>query len=284
MKKTITLFSLLLIVFISSAQDKIEKETSAIVEEGKMLYKSEMASWYGTDIFMEKLKDKTENIGGYFSYTENNSAKCIFFGKGDNPKVIGTIIFDSTYSTKTAEVNQTERAFTEYEEALYTIRKKALNIINTDTLFKVYKNTDLNLIPVIVNDEKKVFVLTGPKSSGVIIFGNDYLLTFDKDNNIKTKKRLHQNIIVMDYGALKKSGQTSVAGIHSHLPSTGDFITSTDICTLMLYEKFTDWEQYYVISEKYVSVWDCTFDKLNVITTKEWEKINKDQKKRQKKK
>ena len=45
-------------------QSKIEKETAAIVEEGKMLYKSEMTSWYGSDIFKEKYSEK-EKIGGY---------------------------------------------------------------------------------------------------------------------------------------------------------------------------------------------------------------------------
>ena len=35
-------------------QTQIDKETSAIIEEGKKLYQSEMASWYGSDIFMEK--------------------------------------------------------------------------------------------------------------------------------------------------------------------------------------------------------------------------------------
>lgn len=36
-----------------------------IVAEGKILYRSEMASWYGTDLFLEKFK-QTNTIGGYF--------------------------------------------------------------------------------------------------------------------------------------------------------------------------------------------------------------------------
>lgn len=265
---------------IAFGQDKLEKKTSAIVAEGKLLYKSEMSSWYGTDIFLDKFKDRRENIGGYFSYSDNDLAKCIFFSKGDNPKVIGTIAFDSTYNVNQAQVDGNEREFTTNENDIYVIRKKALAEINSDTLFKQYKNTNLNLIPLINNGEKKVYVLTGPELNGVIIFGNDYLLTFDKNNNLKTKKQLHKNIISTEYSAGQKSESNTIGAMHTHLASTGEFITSTDICTLMLYEKFAKWEQYYVISEDYISIWNCKTDELNTIAKEVWDKINKDQKKR----
>ena len=71
-----------------------------------------MASWYGTDIFLEKFADRRENIGGYFSYTDNDVSKCIFFSKSETPKVIGTISFDSTYNVNTAKADGSERDFT----------------------------------------------------------------------------------------------------------------------------------------------------------------------------
>jgi hypothetical protein len=37
--------------------------------------------------------------------------------------------------------------------------------------------------------------------------------------------------------------------MHSHLPETGDFITPTDICTLMPYEKFANWKTHNVVSK-----------------------------------
>src|SRR4030095_6186360 len=95
-----------------------------------------------------------------------------------------------------------EREPTEYEKTLYTIRRKALEEINTnkDSLFKFYKNTSLNLIPIVYKGEKKVYVLTGPSVSGVVVFGNDYLFKFDENNNILSIKRLHKNIIPINYG------------------------------------------------------------------------------------
>ncbi len=232
-----------------------------------------MASWYGTDIFMEKLKDLHSNARGYFSYPDGKLTNCIFFSKDETPKVLVTISFDSTFSSATAKVDNKQRDFTTYENEIYTIRKQALEVINGDTLFKVYENTSLNIIPYIENGVKKVYVLTGPKSSGEVIIGNDYLLTYDEQNKMTARKRLHKNIIRISYVA--KDGQQVVGAAHSHLPETGDFITATDICTLMLYEKFAKWEQHVVISENYVSLWDCKKDWLVILSKEAWEKMGK---------
>lgn len=259
------------------AQDNPTELARPIVDEGKRLYRSEMASWYGTDLFVERYKDMA-NVGGYFSYSDNGISKCIFFSKNETPKVIGTVSFDSTYNTRTASVDLTEREFTSGERDLYAIRKIALASIKTDTLFKRYKNTNFNLIPLITGSEKKVYVLTGPEQTGVVIFGNDYLLTFDNNNNLVNKKQLHKNIISIGYGN-EKEGETIDGAIHNHLPETGDFITATDICTLMLYEKFAKWKQHNVISKNYLNIWDCITDKLIVIPTSVVDKIDKDKQK-----
>jgi hypothetical protein len=282
MKKITTLFLTLLNLTVFG-QDNPTEQAKPIVAEGKKLYKSEMASWYGTDLFLESYKDRA-NIGGYFSYTENETSKCIFFSKADKPKVIGTVSFDSTYNTKTAKTDLTERDFTNTETDIHAIRKIALSAINSDTLFKTYKNTSLNLIPLVNGDEKKVYVLTGPGQNGVVIFGNDYLLTFDKDNNLLSKKQLHKNIIPVNYGGKEEEGKEIEGTIHSHLPETGDFITATDICTLMLYGKFTKWKQHNVVSENYLNIWNCLTDQLIVIPMGTIDKINKDQEKRKKRK
>jgi hypothetical protein len=281
MNKVLTFLVTLLCLSVSGQNNPTE-EAQPIVAEGKLLYKSEMASWYGTDIFLENYKAR-ENIGGYFSYSENALTKCIFFSKSDKPKVIGTVSFDSTYNTKTANVSLEEREFSKTEGDLYEIRKLTLTEINSDTLFKTYKNSSLNLIPLINGGDRRVYVLTGPQNSGVVIFGNDYLLTFDDNNKLLLKKQLHKNIIPLYYGGKEEEGKKSVGAVHSHLPETGQFITATDICTLMLYEKFAKWEQHIVVSEKYMNIWDCKTDQLTVIPRDVVDNIDKDQEKRNKK-
>jgi len=123
-------------------------------------------------------------------------------------------------------------------------------------------------------------VLTGPQKNGVAIFGNDYLLTFNKDNSLLNKKQLHKNIIPVYYGDKDEEGSQTVGAMHTHLPETGEFITATDICTLMLYEKFAKWKTHNVISKKYLNIWNCETDQLAVIPMDIVDKVNKDQEKR----
>jgi hypothetical protein len=118
----------------------------------------------------------------------------------------------------------------------------------------------------------------------VIIFGNDYLLTFDQNNKLLLKKQLHKNIIPIFYGGKEQEGKQIEGTIHSHLPETGEFITATDICTLMLYEKFAKWNTHNVISEKYLNIWNCKTDRLIVVEMSAVDKIKKDQEKRGEKK
>jgi len=258
------------------------QQAQSIVEEGKLLYRSEMASWYGTDLFLAKHPNR-DNISGYFSYTDGAVTKCIFYSKDKEPKVIGTMSFDSTYNVKTANVDLTERDFTSFENQLYQLRKNTLNEIQADTgLFKRFENTDLNLIPVINNNERKVYVLTGPQQEGVVLIGNDYLLRFDESNHLLTKKRLHKNLIPIYYGEQQK-GQRVEGAMHTHLPETGDFITATDVCTLMLYEKFAGWKTHNVVSKNYLNIWNCETNQLTVIPMSTLDKINKDEQNKNKK-
>lgn len=269
MKKILII--LLLLVVNCYSQKRLDSKIEETIQEGKRLYRSEMASWYGTDLFLEKYPNR-ENIGGYVSYSEDDISKCIFFSKGEKATVIGTIIFDKTYNLKAAKIDLEERNLTKNENDLYVIRQKALSILQNDTIFKFYENTSPNLIPMISNGEKKVYVLTGPSKTGVVIYGNDYLIKFDDSNNLISRKSIHKNIIPINYGDQK---EIILTAIHSHLPSTGELITPTDICTTMLYEKFAGWESVMVMSKEYVSIWNCKNDELKVMTTKDFEKMSK---------
>ncbi|GAB3568435.1 hypothetical protein GCM10027578_20910 [Spirosoma luteolum] len=279
MTKVLVLILALLSTNVFGQKDP-SKLAQSIVEEGKLLYKSEIASWHGTDLFLEKYKDRS-NVGGYLSYTEGVTTKNIFFSKSTEPKIIGTISFDSTFNEKTAQVDLNERDFTLLEKDLFEIRKIALTEINSDTLFKKYNNTSLNLIPIIIRDDKKVYVLTGPQQNGVVIFGNDYVLLFDKNNKLKSKQQLHKNIIPIPY---KNDDKQTQATMHSHLPETGDLITATDVCTLILYGKYAKWKTHNVVSAKYLNIWNCETNQLNVISMETVKKINKDQEERNKSK
>jgi len=133
----------------------------------------------------------------------------------------------------------------------------------------------LNFIPLINDKEKSVFVLTGPKVSGVVLLGNDYKINYDKKNEFKEKEKIHNSILQFLYNSGDKKKPT-VSTIHSHLLT--EYISSTDICTLFLYKNYVEWNQHIVISEKEVSIFDLEKEILFTMKRKAWEKIYNNQK------
>jgi len=265
------------------AQSDRSKTTDSIEVEGKMLYQSEAASWYGTDIFLEKCKSKSSRSGGYLSYDTGTGMNNIFFSKDAEPVVLATMSFPYNPRADNCKLDSTERKFSAAEAQLYRIRTVALDAMkaNKDSIFRFYKNTGTNPVPMIINGQKRVYFLTSPHANGLILFGNDYLTILDKNDRITSTKKLHKNLISIPFKSRQDtSSNKDVAGMHTHLAETGDFMTATDICTLMLYEKFTTWKQYYVISPTYVSIWDCAKDSLFALTKEAWDKIAADQKTR----
>jgi hypothetical protein len=267
MKKLFLLIFTIIAIPGMSQDIDLEKIAKDIAGEGKRLYRLELAAWYGSDIFKDSFQSP-ERIGGYFSYLESDKPKCLFFSKEENPKVIGVVTFGDIQIVETATIDFKERDFKEKERDLYIIRMKALQDIQQDTLYKNYNNANLNLIPLIDRDRKEVYILTGPKVTGTVLFGNDYLLSFDRDNNLIDRKQIHRNLIPMPF---QQENGDSASTAHSHAPETGDFITPTDICTLMLYAKFAGWKQHLVVSQSYVSIWDCEKEELEIITWDEFE-------------
>jgi len=271
---------ILLFVSLNAFSQNVDlvKKAQEITDEGKHLYKLEMAAWYGSDIFLENFKERAR-IGGYFTYIDKDTPKCLFFSKGDTPKVIGLVSFGDIKVVETATIDFKERDFKNNERELYTIRTVALRQIQQDTLFKKYTNTNFNLIPVIYNEDRKVYVLTGPKNTGVVLFGNDYLMTFDRQDSLVSKKEIHRNLIPINFNMEEENEDKEVvATVHSHAAETGEFITPTDICTLMLYAKFAGWKRHVVISEKYVSIWDCVNESLVIMTTEDYERMRDEEK------
>lgn len=267
-------FGFLMVSLASSSQRN--DAVDSILREGELLYRLEMASWHATDLVLRKHKDKAGQIGGYFSYEQGRQVSCVFYSKSVNPAIIATVSFDTSLNTATARVATNQRKFTRHEEKLYNIRKQALAEINTDKLFSRYEHTSFNLIPYADSSHGKVFVLTEPQVSGVVIFGNDYLLVFDGKDSLLHKQSLHPTIIPVDFG--KDDDPELRETFHLHGNEAGKFISPTDICTLLLYHRFAKWSQHLVMSKSHVCAWDLLGNKLKVYTTDEWSRENNNKK------
>ncbi|MBE9585681.1 hypothetical protein IM792_14585 [Mucilaginibacter sp. JRF] len=269
------------VVYNTSAQKKnVEAIEKAIVDEATALYNSEWASWYGTDVFLAKCADKKPQGGGYLSYDDGKGMVNIFFSKDSIPKIIATISFGYEFDENKYQLDTVKRDLNKQEKELYTLRKAAMQRMNNDTTFKYYKNTSLNPVPFIYKGQKKVYVLTGTNTNGVVIFGNDYRIDFDKKDKITQVTKLHNSIIPIENPGknVTDSSKIIVASFHNHVKGKDEFITVTDLCTIMLYAHLTTWKTCYVMSNTYVSIWDVNQKKLAIITREAWDKISNDQK------
>lgn len=269
MKKSI-LFLLLISVTVSFSQNK---ETDRILEEGKLLFRLEKGSWYGTDDMLARFNTKKDSIGGYLSYeTETNQINTIFFSRFDSDKILVRYTFDSLPKVKPIKIDTTNNVASDLEKSLIIIRQDAKDRAssNEDKFFSFYENTSLNFIPVIKGKERSVFVLTGPQVSGVVLIGNDYKLSYDKKNKFDEKMKIHNSILQFPYNSGDKENKT-VETFHSHVVT--EYISSTDICTLLLYKNYVEWNKHIVMSKKEVSIFDMEKETLFTMKRKAWEKI-----------
>lgn len=265
---------ILLLLIVSSTLVKGQnKETEKILNEGKLLFRLEKGSWYGTDDMLARFKTKKDTVGGYLSYeNEKNNITTIFFSRYDKNKILVRYEFDSLPKLEPIKIDTVNHLATDLEKSLIKIRQDAREKASTndDNFFSYYENTALNFIPIINESGRNVFVITGPQISGVVLIGNDYKLEYNQQNEFVKKEKIHNSILQFPYTSENKENPT-VSTIHSHI--TTEFISSTDICTLLLYKNFVEWNQHIVISEKEVSIFNLEKESLFTMKRKAWEKI-----------
>lgn len=269
------LMAFLLIPF-SEVQAK-EPDAAKLLAEGKLLYQLERSSWLATDHLLHINPGIRDSIGGYLSYPSQQAVITIFFQNADPDKLLRRYHFHHELEApRTIETNIPAEA---HEKDLIVIRQDAIAQImaNEDEHFSFYENASFNPIPLITPTDRKVYILTGPQIDGVVLLGNDHLLTYNDQNKCISKKKLHNTMITFPTRSEEGLGQAE-STIHSHVNS--EVIDVTDICTLLLYKDYVSWKQHYVISEKYVSIFDMEKEELVIMEKKAWDRIMKDQEKR----
>lgn len=272
MKKLFTLITLFILVQNAIAQkNELRRVADSIYAEGETLYRSEWASGHSTPIFAYSFGAKKLLSGGYFSYETEKGMATIFFSKNEDPVVIATVKFDDGLDSSKYSIDTITRKFTENEKEFYTIRLKAAQAVSNDTLFQYYEHTSLNLVPIIKNGAKRVYIITAQTAPDEVLLGNDYLINFDKDDNIIKKTKLHNNLIPLATGGTEAIKASS----HQHLGATSPFITATDICAFKLWKGKTTWVMGFVVSAGYVSAWHFRDEFLDILTQAEFQKIMK---------
>jgi hypothetical protein len=266
---------ILLITFVFSSLISLSqnKKTEQILNEGKLLYRLEKGSWYGTDDMLARFITKKGSIGGYFSYeTDENKINTVFFSRFESDKILIRYTFDSLPKSSPIKIDTLNHTASKLEKDLIAIRQDARERVYEESgkFFNFFENTSLNFIPLINGKEKNVFVLTGSQISGVVLIGNDYKLTYNKRNEFKKKEKIHNSLLQFAYNS--ENGESPmISTYHTHVLT--DYISSTDICTLLLHKDYVEWNQHIVMSEKEVSIFDLDKEILAVMKREAWEKI-----------
>jgi hypothetical protein len=268
----------------------LTQKAEALLEKGHLLAQYEKAVFLGLAYPILDNQNFKAQLSGFVAYPldfekntnpnylKNYAWKVIFYNQ---KKEILFAIQTDTLQRKVVKEEKT-RPLSEQEKRLIELRQKAWEYVyahksagkDKPKRFRFYENTALHLVvfdtPQHPKEAGEVWLLTAPLISGKVIFGNDYHLILDKKMKVKKVNFLHQNIItIAELGAPSDNGL--VTSYHNHSHKSSDFITPTDICTLILYGKNTNWDTHWVFSEDYVSIFDVKKQTLEIMTRSTWE-------------
>lgn len=286
------------------AQKVSEKDKAKVMTEGLALYTIILANWTSNDLYYEN-EFNTSIIKGYLSYRDKDTMKTIFWRQIDTTSaeyktktykkagdtvaaeqstkalelkwVVKSVHYKNmSVSKKNAVIPELEeRVPTEYEKMLIDYRERAYKEISKDTaFFKLYAGTKLRAVPIDAGKEIKVYIYSSLMQEGAIPIGGDYLLVYNKKENILVSKEdLHKECIFLSTQYAGKSSDAGKATSHKHKAGTSPLITPTDIATLLLYKSQLEWDEHHVVSDKFTSIYTLVDRKLDIMLTKDFEAI-----------
>ena len=288
----------------ANSQKKYDKEKEKILGEGFALYTLILANWMSNDLYYEN-EFNTRIVKGYLSYKGNKDSLVTIFWReidtlsaeykaknftqvGDTgilatKKVVKdlerrVIVKEFAYAhmqakQSNAHIIEEERAPTDFEKMLMDYRAMVYKEMNSDTIFfKHYKEVQLKAIPFDAGKEIKVFVYSTTLHEGVIPFGGDYLLVYDKkEKKLKTKIDYHKELVFLPTKYKGKQYDASKAADHVHVEGASELITPTDIATLLLYKSRLEWDELHVLSKKSTSIFTLIDKKLVIVPTMQFE-------------
>jgi hypothetical protein len=269
MKKLQYILTIFIFLFISHV---VALDNDELLKIGKKLYLLEHSAWNGTDIVRDKYPWVLEKTYGCVSYQYEKEVINIFYDKEEN--ILIKLNFGENASQKPKSIDTVLKEANEIEKKSIFLKKDAFSRLYADTsgFISHYENTAFNFIPFINDGQVSVYVLTGPQYSGEILIGNDYHYHYTDELEFEEVEKIHNSLISLPYkGDTVKIKQT----IHSHVLS--DRINETDVCTLLLYRDYVEWDVHMIYSKKLVSFFNLRKESLTSIPAEKYFDIkNKD--------
>jgi len=273
MKQIISILILITFSLNVTAQVDLELESNNILTEGIMLYKLEKAAWQSTDT-LKTLIEATD-ITGYVALFNNDKINVLYYKalSDTSYNILHTIEFDTTFNVNFLNVNNNIRKPNQLELEYINLREGAYGILSHfDGMYGTYRNTNKNIIILRVNDNFTIFSTTGTTETGIIPLGNDFEFSSNlHEKNMDYVGKIHSNYIPLSVNNLPEN---VAATMHNHSWQSSKFITSTDICILLLYRDFIPVKKHIVFSRRYVSIFDIENCQLEIMTKKDYNKLS----------
>jgi hypothetical protein len=262
------IFFLSLIIFnCAHAQDEFETEKKKILEEGFLLFKLRKAETNS----IEKL-GRPKSYEECVTYFNKDSLVTVFYKKKASELIYDiyqTVIHDTTIELKFILSRVTNRMPTQEELELITLKEENKQSMypldfspqNIGRYVVLYKKEDYYLI----------YCMKFDLNDNVLPLGGDYC--FKKkysDKYYSLPDLFHKNYIPIDMTTAPKD--SAVASMHNHLGSTSNYITPTDICTLLLYKDKNPFKEHYVISNRHISKFNTQDRSLIIMKKKDFNK------------
>lgn len=261
----------------SDPPDPLKSVSDSILKEGVEIYECILASGISSEFVIEKLS--LEEITGSVTYKKNNTVFSVFLmGAKKNTRVRYSFSYPAPFSPGNIDIDGEPRPLGDYEVSLEKMREKILKLARKrKSFFTNYEGILLNPVFISRGDYTYAYLLSSSRDQSFVPFGNDYLFVFDKKSKIVSMEKIHQNLIEVPVAASDTlQNDMAMASFHTHSEFSSPFISSTDVCTLLLQKAAVNWESHIVVSPEYVSFFFPSQNSLEIITREEYEKMSKE--------
>lgn len=246
--KQILPYILIFFASVAIGQD-FEKLSKEILTEGIELYRNERASWISTDSVPEQDR---ELVNGYFTNKNGENYISIYVDKTDKNAVykftfqpVGDLEIQLTQTEKNIPLSTTEMN-------ILKVRKKAAGLSSMWYVqFGYTQIVNPNVIIYQTAPEFVVYVIPGAKQNGLLPIGGDLKMTFKPDGELDKLDAIHNNLIPFETHTPE---ETAYLG-HEHRGKrlAKEYMTSTDVCTLLLYRNYLKENKHLSVHKRYIS-------------------------------
>ena len=227
----------------------------SICHEARMLYNAEKCSWNASDVCLAECKN-VDKGNFLLTYQVNEDYYSTILINTDD----WTCYFQYNWTQGQGSSDFKPRPVTDKEKEAYRQHMSfknqimQLNVIPTETAIGGMNMQVLNLN----KDLTRVYFLQGAKDNFVIPFGNDFCFDFDGSGNLISQRKFHTSNMPVKW----ENGKQPVYICHSHSGALP--ITTTDICTFLLYgTDLYDMKRFAVFSTS-IGVLEFDADKFSI--------------------